>query len=172
MTEIENAPYTTQYFPQNIALLTVGENMMPIGHWTVISKDPFRILLCLENSNHTLKLLRETGEATFNFMPWSERQKVARAGWISGRDYNKAEEIGFLLQDAELLLETKMVEGAEIVYEMVVHRELPDLSREFSIFVMDIIKTHGKIQPKSRQPILYLSLKDYATTGENWKYQK
>ena len=146
--------------------------MMPIGHWTVISKDPFRILICLENSNHTLKLLREIREATFSFMPWSDRQKVARAGWISGRDYNKAKEIGFTLQDADHLQVTKMVGGADVVYEMVVHQELPDLSREFSIFVMDIIKTQGKIQPKSRQPILYLSLKDYATTGENWKYQK
>jgi len=50
--ESANAPYTTQYFPQHIALLTVGENIMPIGHWTVISKDPFRLLLAMEMGNH------------------------------------------------------------------------------------------------------------------------
>ena len=55
--ESANAPYTTQYFPQHIALLTVGENIMPIGHWTVISKDPLRLLLAIEMGNHSYTLL-------------------------------------------------------------------------------------------------------------------
>ncbi|MGB2911609.1 MAG: hypothetical protein WBB55_13580 [Anaerolineales bacterium] len=90
--ESANAPYTTQYFPQHIALLTVGENIMPIGHWTVLSKDPFRLLLAMEMGNHSFTLLQKYREAAFHFMPWKERYKVARAGFISGRDFDKAQE--------------------------------------------------------------------------------
>lgn len=171
-TPNQNAPYTAQYFPQHVALLSVGENMMPIGHWTVISKDPFRLLLAMEMGNHSYTLLQNYQEAAFNFMPWSERFKVARAGWISGRDTDKAKELGFMLKPAEKLQHTKLVEGADVSFEMLVYKQLPDLSREFAIYVFDIVATHGKTKPPNRQPILYLSLKDFSTYGEMWKYQK
>jgi hypothetical protein len=55
---------------------------------------------------------------------------------------------------------------------MVVFKELDGLSWEFAIYVFDIIATHGKYRPVDRQPILFLSLKDFATLSETWKYQK
>jgi len=171
-TESANARYTTQYFPQHVALLTVGKNIMPIGHWTVISKDPFRLLLAMEMGNHSYTLLQKYREAAFHFMPWNERYKVARAGFISGRDFDKAEELGFELLTAKKLQNTRLVAGADGIFEMVVFKELDGLSREFAIYVFDIIATHGKYRPVDRQPILYLSLKDFATLSETWKYQK
>lgn len=168
----QNAPYTAQYFPQHVALLTVGNNMMPIGHWTVISKDPFRLLLAMEMGNYSYELLKKYNEAAFNLMPWSERYKVVRAGFISGRDMDKAEELGFSFIPADKLEHTQLVDGADVTYEMVVYKQLEGLSREFAIYVFDIIATHGKIKPASRQPILYLSLKDFTTYGEMWKYEK
>ena len=168
----QNAPYTAQYFPQHVALLTVGDNMMPIGHWTVISKDPFRLLLAMEMGNYSYELLKKYNEAAFNFMPWSDRFKVARAGFISGRDMEKAQELGLSLLPAEKLEHTRLVDGAEVTYEMVVYKKLDGLSREFAIYVFDIVATHGKTKPVRRQPILYLSLKDFTTYGEMWKYEK
>ena len=167
-----NAPYTTQYFPQHVALLTVGENFMPIGHWTVISKDPFRLLLAMEMGNHSYDLIKKFGEAGFHFFSWKDRYKVTRAGYISGRDFNKAQELGFTLVPAKKLEHTKLVEGADGVFEMVVNRQIDDISREFAIYVFDIVATHGKVKPVNRQPILYQSLKDFTTTGESWRYQK
>ena len=68
---------------------------MPVGHWTVISRDLFRLLLAMEMGNHTYALLQNYQEAAFHFMPWNERYKVARDGFISRRDFNKAKELGF-----------------------------------------------------------------------------
>jgi len=170
--ESANAPYTTQYFPQHIGLLTVGKNIMPIGHWTVISKDPFRLLLAMEMGNHSYTLLQKYREAAFHFMPWYERYKVARAGFISGRDFNKGKELGFELLPAEKLQHTKLVAGADGIFEMLVFKELDGLSREFAIYVFDIIATHGKFRPEDRQPIMYLSLKDCATLRQTWKYPR
>ena len=55
----QSAPFDAKFFPQHVMMLTVGENMMPMGYWTVISKEPFRFLICMQLGNYTLDLLRE-----------------------------------------------------------------------------------------------------------------
>lgn len=168
----QTAPFNARFFPQQVLLLTTGNNLMPMGYWTVISKDPFRFLICMGVGNHSLGLLRETQEAALHFMPWTDRERVARAGYLSGRDVNKAEKLGFELQPAEKLKHTRLVAGADVVYETVIHSELADLSREFVPFVLDVLAAHGKLRPQKRQPILYLSLEDFATVGDKWQYKK
>lgn len=44
-----------------------------------------------------------------------------------------------------------------------------DLSREFVPYVMDIVAVHGT---RRREPVFFLSRKDFATMGERWTYQK
>ncbi len=167
-----NAPFNANFFPQHVLLLTVGENMIPMGYWTVISKDPFRFLICMQVGNHSLHLLRQYQEAAVHFMPWSDRERVVRAGYISGRDKNKAKELGFNLLPASKLKHTRLVEGAEITYETTLFRELTELaSREFVPFVLDVVATHGKKRPQQKSPIIYLSHKDFATLGERWRYR-
>jgi flavin reductase (DIM6/NTAB) family NADH-FMN oxidoreductase RutF len=166
------APFNARFFPQHILLLTVGDNMMPMGYWTVISKSPFRFLICMGVGNHSLTLLKKYQEAALHFMPWADREQVVRAGYISGRDCNKAEELGFVLRPAEMLEHTRLIEGAEIVYETVVHQELPKLSTEFVLYVMDVVATQGKKRPLQRQPLFYFSGDDFATAGEKWRYQR
>lgn len=171
-TTLETAPFSTQFFPLHLALLSVGENIMPIGYWTVISKNPFRFLIAMGVGNHSLLLLKKYKEAALHFMSWSDRERVVQAGHLSGRDGSKAEKLGYQLYPAEKLQHTKLVHGADSVFEMVVHMELFNLSREFVPFVMDVVATHGTLKPKERQPIFYLSLDDFSTTGEQWEYKK
>lgn len=166
----KTAPFDSRYYPLHLALLSVGKNMMPMGNWTVISKDPFRFLILMGVGNHSLTLIKKHKEAALHFMPWSERQRVVRAGHISGRNLNKAEELGFTLLPAEKLKHTKLIDGADSIYEMTIRMELLNLSREFVPFVMDVVATHGSIKPSEHQPILYLSLDDFATLGERWEY--
>lgn len=168
----KNAAFNAKYFPQQVLLLAVGSNVMPMGYWMVISKDPFRFLICLERSNHSLKLLREYGEAALHFMPWEERQKVVKAGYISGKDIDKSAEIGFERYPAKVLVHTELVKGAEVIYETRVYQEIEDLSGQFDMFVLDVVHAHEGMDPDKRSPILYLSLKDFAALGERWKYKK
>lgn len=166
------APFKSAFFPLHLALLTVGENMMPIGYWTVISKKPFRILLSMGVGNHSLLLLKKHREAALHFMPWSERERVVRAGYLSGRDVNKAELLGFNLIPAEKLEQTKVVAGADSILEMKVYRELLHVSTEFLPFIMDVVSVQGTINPTERDPILFLSEDHFATTGERWEYER
>jgi flavin reductase (DIM6/NTAB) family NADH-FMN oxidoreductase RutF len=144
--------------------------MMPMGNWTVISKNPFRFLIAMEAGNHSLILLKKYKEAALHFMPWSERERVIRAGYLSGRDVNKAKRLRFGLKPAEALQHTKLVVGADNVFEMVVLQGLKGLSREFVPYVMDVVAVHGDKHMVDRKPILFLSDKDFATLGENWRY--
>jgi len=165
----QTEPFAAKFFPLHLALISVGENMMPLGYWTVVSKDPFRFLISMGVGNHSLKLLKDYQEAALHFMPWSDRERVVRAGWLSGRDMNKAEALGFRLLPAEKLEHTHLIEGADTTFELRVFKELPDLSREFVPYVMDVVAIHGT---RHNDPILFLSRKDFATSGERWKYQK
>ena len=115
------APFDTKFFPQHILLFSVGENMMPMGYWTVISKDPFRFLVCMQLGNYSLDLLRKHQEAALHFFPWKDREQVAKSGHISGRDGPKSERLGFKLLPAEKLQHTKLVEGFDSAYETVVY---------------------------------------------------
>lgn len=167
-----NAPFNARYFPQQVLLLAVGDNVMPMGYWMVVSKDPFRFLICLERSNHSLKLLREYGEAALHFMPWEDRQKVVRAGYVSGKDIDKNAELGFDRFPAEVLEHTRLVKGAEVIYETRMLQEIEDISGQFDMFVMDVVYAHEGLEPTKRTPILYLSQKDFAALGERWKFKK
>lgn len=166
------ADFNANFFPQQILLLAIGDNVMPMGYWMVVSKDPFRFLICLEVSNYSLELIREKKEAALHFMPWNERERVVRAGYLSGRDIDKNEVLGFERIPAEKLEHTQLVAGAECIYETVVNQELEGLSGEFSMFVLDVVAAHGKTAPRKRSPIMYLSLKDFATLGERWKFTR
>jgi flavin reductase (DIM6/NTAB) family NADH-FMN oxidoreductase RutF len=168
---LPTAPFNARFFPQHVLLLTVQENMIPMGYWTVISKEPFRFLICMQLGNHSLELLRRYREAALHFMPWEMRQQVVRAGYISGREGPKADRLNFTLKPAEKLQYTQLVAGADAIYETVVHSELDGLSTEFALFVLDVVATHGAISPQRREPILYLSHKDFATLGERWRYR-
>ena len=168
----KTSAFTAQFFPLHLALLTVGENMMPMGYWTLISKDPFRFLISMGVGNFSLTLLKKYKEAALHFMPWEDRERVIRAGYLSGRDVNKAEVLGFNLRPAEKLQHTRLVEGADAIFELVVYRELSNLSREFAPHVMDVVAVHGSKNVFKREPILYLSQEEFATLGETWTFRK
>lgn len=171
-TSTESTPYNTQYFPLHLAFLTVGENMMPIAHWMVISKEPFRFLIAMQLGNHSLSLLRKHQEAAIHFMPWSERERVIRAGYMSGSFTNKAERLGYKLLPAKKLQSTRLVEGADCIFETVVFKELPGISHEFAPFVLDVVAFHGNVEAAERQSILFLKEYHFATTSEQWRFRR
>jgi flavin reductase (DIM6/NTAB) family NADH-FMN oxidoreductase RutF len=103
--------YYSGFYPMHLALLTVANNLMPMAWWTPISKEPFRFLIAMDRKNHTLSLLRESQEAVLNFLPWTERERVVRAGYLTGRRGKKPERLGFRLIPARQLKHTGVVEG-------------------------------------------------------------
>jgi flavin reductase (DIM6/NTAB) family NADH-FMN oxidoreductase RutF len=168
-----NALYSTGFFPLHLALLSCGENFFPLGYWTVVSKEPFRFLVSVGLGNHTLGLLRKHGECALHFFPWSERERIVRAGYMSGRDVKKAERLGFELLPAEVLQATKLVAGYENAYECKVFAELKDISADHAQFVLDVLVAHENTPAEKTHPILFFSQKTFATVGGDvWNFKK
>jgi flavin reductase (DIM6/NTAB) family NADH-FMN oxidoreductase RutF len=166
-------PYSTGCFPLPLTVLSCGENFHPPGYWTVVSKEPFRFLVSIGVGNHTLKLLREHGEAALHFFPWSAREWVVRAGYISGRDVNKAKRLNVNLVAAEQLRATKLIEGFENAYECRVMTELQKVSADHAQFVLEVVVTHENVAAEKRDPILFFSQKNFVNLrGDHWTFRR
>ena len=163
--------YYSGFYPMHLALLTVTSNLMPIAWWTPISKEPFRLLIAMDRKNHTLSLLREHREAVLNFLPWIERERVVRAGYLTGRKVKKAERLGFHLTPAQQLKHTGVVEGIYAAFELVVVSELQEPAGDHVPFVCDVVHVHRRRRPALGAPILFLGYRDFATLGERWRFR-
>jgi flavin reductase (DIM6/NTAB) family NADH-FMN oxidoreductase RutF len=146
--------------------------MMPIAHWMVISKEPFGFLIAMQLGNHSLTLLRKYQEAAMHFMPWCDRERVVRAGYMSGDFTNKAERLDFTLVPADKLQQTKLVEGADIIFETTVRQEIPGISHEFAPFVLDVVAVYEHVETAEREPIMFMKEYEFATTGEGWRFRR
>jgi flavin reductase (DIM6/NTAB) family NADH-FMN oxidoreductase RutF len=168
----ETIPFSAKFFPQHILVASCGDNFFPMGYWTVISKEPFRFLVCVQVGNHSLKLIREIKEVGLHFFPWEEREWIVEAGHLSGENTSKADVLGQKLFVAEKLTTTCLLEGADIIFECKLAEELERLSGTFALFVLDVVHAHGHKLPAKRKPIFYQTVKDYATVGETWRSKK
>ena len=124
----------------------------------------------MQVGNHSLTLVRKYQEAAIHFMPWSDRKRVVRAGYLSGDFTNKAERFEFNLLPADKLQHTKLVEGADIIFETVVLKELQGISHEFTPFLLDVVAVHGHVEAPERQPILFMKEYEFATIGDSWRF--
>ncbi|BAW02904.1 conserved protein of DIM6/NTAB family [Thermus thermophilus] len=159
--------YRSFFYPMRLALLSSGENFMPMAWWTPVSKSPFRFLLAVDRKNHTLSLLRELSEAALSFLPWEERAWVVRAGYLTGRKGRKAERLGVALRPARRLAHTLVPEKALAVFELKV-TEWP-MDGDHALFLGDVVHVEGSPEARLR-PILFLGFRDYATLGERWRF--
>jgi flavin reductase (DIM6/NTAB) family NADH-FMN oxidoreductase RutF len=163
--------YYSGFYPMHLALLTVAENLMPMAWWTPISKDPFRLLIAMDRKNHTLRLLRDHREAVLNFLPWSERERVVRAGYLSGRSSRKAERLGWRCTPAQQLKHTGVVQGVYAAFELMVVSEIEEPAGDHVPFVCDVVHVHRQRRPALGTPLLFLGYRDFATLGERWHFR-
>jgi flavin reductase (DIM6/NTAB) family NADH-FMN oxidoreductase RutF len=170
---MSNVSYSSGCFPLHLALLSCGANFHPLGYWTVVGKEPFRFLISVGLGNHTLKLLREHNEAALHFFPWHAREWVVRAGYISGRDVNKAQRLKVNLLAAEKLNTTRLVEGYDNAYECRVLTELKGISADHAQFVLEVVAAHENVPAEKREPILFFSQQNFINLrGERWTFRR
>lgn len=114
-----------------------------------------------------MTLVRKYLGAALHFMPWSDPERVVRAGYLSGSFTNKTERLGYKLLSADKLQYTKLVEGADITLEKVVLKELQDISHEFAPFTLDVAAVHEQVEAPEKQPNLFMKECEFATIGES-----
>ncbi len=163
--------YYSGFYPMHLALLTVAGNLMPMAWWTPFSKAPLRFVIAVDRKNHTLSLLREHREAVLNCLPWIERERVVRTGYLTRCKTNKVERLGFHTRPAPQLKCTGVVEGAYVAFELVVVAELQEPDGDHMPFVCDGAHVHRQRRPATGEPLLFLGYRDFATLGERWRFR-
>jgi hypothetical protein len=91
---------------------------------------------------------------------------------MSGGFTNMADRLGYQLIPGEKLQFTKLVEGADSIFETVVFQELKGISHEFAPFVLDVVAFHIKVDIDQRQPILFTKEHHFTTSDEQWRFQR
>jgi len=163
--------YYSGFYPMHLGLLTVGDNLMPIAWWTPVSKEPFRFLLAMDRRNYSLELLRELGEAALHFLPFAERERVVRAGYLSGRRIRKAERLGFRLEPARVLARTRIVAEVAPIFELRTVAEIAEPPGDHVPFIGEVVAIHRGNRPATGEPLLFLGYRDFATLGPRARFR-
>lgn len=78
-------------FPQTVAVIGVGKNLMPAAWHTPISAKPPLYGILISPKRHTFKLLATESGFTVNFLLHDQASLIAKLGSTSGRDIDKLE---------------------------------------------------------------------------------
>lgn len=116
--------------PNPFALLSTRtpegkNNLMAISWWTYLSNHPTTIGACLSKRGYSGGLIAATGEFCLCVPDATLRQAALQCGQCSGRDHDKAAELGIALTDAQevsakrvrdsrLVLECRLVQQVEV----------------------------------------------------------
>lgn len=76
-------------FPQTVAIVGVGRNLMPAAWHTPISAKPPLYGVLISPKRYTYDLLEKEGGFTVNFLMHEQAQLIAQLGSTSGRNIDK-----------------------------------------------------------------------------------
>ncbi|UCD05072.1 MAG: flavin reductase family protein [candidate division WOR-3 bacterium] len=97
-TDLEKFYYL---FPQTVAVIGVGKNLMPAAWHTPISAKPPLYGVLISPKRYTYEILPEHEGFTVNFLLKDQADLIAKLGSTSGRDIDKLSEFRVAIRNAE-----------------------------------------------------------------------
>ncbi|UCF69902.1 MAG: flavin reductase family protein [candidate division WOR-3 bacterium] len=80
-------------FPQSVAIIGVGRNLMPVAWHTPISSKPPLYGALISPKRHTYELLLQENGFTVNFLTHDHANTIAKLGSTSGREIDKIRDL-------------------------------------------------------------------------------
>lgn len=102
--------------PRLAALLTCGNNIMPLAWHMPVSKSPFRYAVAVRSENHTHMLIQKHKEFALNFLDISYQHAYQICGETHGDNVDKFELTG-LNKKPPSSIKTTLIEEAYMIYE-------------------------------------------------------
>jgi flavin reductase (DIM6/NTAB) family NADH-FMN oxidoreductase RutF len=155
--------------PRIAALLTCGDNIMPLAWHMPVSKSPFRYAVAVRSENHTHTLIKENKEFALNFLDIAYQHAYQVCGEVHGKDVDKFELSGLHKKGASSI-ESTLIEEAYMIYECT----LIDIINygDHDIFIADVNLILNK-ETKEVEPTLFMGKGYYDTvTGEPIRLQR
>ncbi|MCI5698834.1 MAG: flavin reductase family protein [Lachnospiraceae bacterium] len=120
-------------------------NIMALSWWTYVSNRPATVAICLSAKGLSNHLIRENKEFGLCLPDESIADQAMQCGRCSGRDCDKAAELGIALCDAAAI-GAKLVTKSQVAMECKVIQEIP--AQDHIMFMAEVVETH--IKPEYR----------------------
>ena len=165
-TDLEKFYYL---FPQTVAVIGVGENLMPAAWHTPISAKPPLYGVLISPKRHTYEILPEHDGFTVSFLMKDQAGLIAKLGSTSGRDIDKLTRFGVAVRNAEKIEGVIMSESYG-AYECSKHalNEYGDhfllVGQILSIHInRNLLREKEMVDEKKVRPVLYFGKDRYLT---------
>lgn len=156
-------------FPQSVAIVGAGRNLMPAAWHTPLSADPPLYGVSVSPKRYTYDLLAREAGFTVNFLMHEEAGLIAKLGSTSGREIDKLERFGLAAERAVRVngMILQACYGAFECEKFDVH-ECGDhflvVGRILAIHVArEVLSGHEVIDPRKVRPALYFGKDRYVT---------
>jgi flavin reductase (DIM6/NTAB) family NADH-FMN oxidoreductase RutF len=166
MSDIEKFYYL---FPQTVAVIGVGRNLMPAAWHTPVSAKPPLHGVLISPKRFTFELLKKERGFTVNFLMHEHAPIIAKLGSTSGRDIDKIKKFDIATQDARQV-NGVIMQSSYAAYEC----EKSDMHEYGDHFLVvgriilihvsqNILKEDDIIDEKNASPVLYFGKDRYLT---------
>jgi len=105
--------------PRLSALLTCGNNIMPLSWHMPVSKSPFRYAVAVREENHSHTLLKKNRKFALNFLDVSYQHAFQLSGEVHGKDIDKFD-LCRLTPKKAMTIDTDLIQEAYMIYECTV----------------------------------------------------
>jgi len=155
--------------PRPTALLTCGNNIMPLSWHMPVSKSPFRYAIAMREENYSHQLLKQNREFALNFLDFSYLHAFQMTGEVHGDNIDKFELCGLNPKQAQTI-ETSLIQEAYMIYECTVTDIIS--YGDHDLFIGDVNIILNK-DTESTEPTLFLGKGYYDTlTGDPIRMQR
>lgn len=145
MTKIimEGAGKFSRHYPANVAIVTTrtetDQDAMAAAWHSNISFDPPLLGVSISPKRHTFKLIEESKKFAVNYVPKERADISAQTGGVSGKDANKFEMFGLMVEEKSEL-DLPILKDAYAAYECKLHSQYTIGDHEW--FVGEVLFTH------------------------------
>ena len=160
-------------FPQTVAFIGVGKNVMPAAWHTPISAQPPLYGILIAPKRYTFDLLQKESGFTVNFLEHNKAPASAQTGSISGRDIDKLEKLNIVYSKAEKV-NGPILASSYAAYEC--EKYAVAEYGDHHLFIGQIVLIHYRegiltidklVNEKNVAPMLYFGKDRYITTDPN-----
>jgi flavin reductase (DIM6/NTAB) family NADH-FMN oxidoreductase RutF len=157
------------FFPQTVAVIGVGKNVMPAAWHTPISAQPPLFGVLVSPKRYTYSLLNREQGFTVNFLEHSKASLIAQIGSTSGRDTEKLMEFNINTAPADSVSGVILLDSfAAYECEKFAMHEYGDHFLIIGKIVLihytdDLITSGGVVDENKVSPMLYFGKDRYIT---------
>lgn len=126
-------------------------NVMTLGWHTVLEFSPSLVGLMISLSNHSFRMIRESGECVINLPTTKLTDTVVRVGNTSGADVDKFADFG-LTPDRTSVVEP-LIRDCHASFECRLHDDA--LVDRYNFFIFEVVKAHVVKTPKHPETLHY-----------------